>query len=41
LAIDQIRTVDKTRLNTANSFGRLSRSEVIDLQNIIHEMYCQ
>jgi len=41
LAIDQIRTMDKTRLNTANSFGRLSRSEVIDLQNIIHEMYCQ
>jgi mRNA interferase MazF len=41
LAIDQIRTVDKTRLNTSNSFGRLSASEIIDLQNIIHEMFCQ
>ena len=28
LAIDQIRTVDKTRLNTSNSFGRLSDSEI-------------
>ena len=41
LAIDQIRTVDKTRLNTSNSFGRLSDSEIIDLQNIIHEMFCK
>ena len=41
LAIDQIRTVDKTRLDTSNSFGQLSPSEIIDLRNIIHEMFCQ
>ena len=41
LAVDQIRTVDKARLNISNSFGRLSSSEIIDLQNIIHEMFCQ
>ena len=41
LAIDQIRTVDKTRLNISNCFGRLSISEIIDLQNIMHEMFCQ
>ena len=41
LAIDQIRTVDKARLNTSNSFGKLSDDEIIDLQNIINEMFCQ
>ena len=41
LAIDQIRTVDKNRLNTLNSFGRLSQSEIIALQNIMYEMFCQ
>jgi len=41
LAIDQIRTVDKTRLNTSSSFGRLSPSEIIDLQYMIQEMFCQ
>ena len=41
LAIDQIRTVDKIRLNSSNSFGRLSDSEIIDLQNTILEMFCR
>ena len=41
LAIDQIRTVDKTRLNISNPLERLSASEVIALQDLIHEMFCQ
>ena len=41
LAIDQIRTVDKNRLNISNTFGRLSSSEITDLQNIMHEMFCK
>ena len=41
LAIDQIRTVDKTRLDTSNAIGRLSTNETIALQSLIHEMLCQ
>ena len=41
LAIDQIRTVDKIRLDILNPLGQLSADEVIDLQDIINEMFCQ
>jgi len=41
LAVDQIRTVDKNRLKTSNSFGRLADNEIINLQNILFEMFCQ
>ena len=40
LAIDQIRTVDKSRLKN-NIVGRLSYNEINVLQNIINEMFCQ
>ncbi|MDR1738363.1 MAG: type II toxin-antitoxin system PemK/MazF family toxin [Candidatus Symbiothrix sp.] len=41
LAVDQIRTVDKQRLNTNKSLGHLSQDEIIVLQNTINEMFCQ
>ena len=41
LAIDQIRTVDKTRLNTSKPLGQLPVGEIIALQNLLNEMFCQ
>jgi mRNA interferase MazF len=40
LAVDQIRTVDKMRLNTNKTLGCLSMNEIILLQNTINEMFC-
>jgi mRNA interferase MazF len=40
LAVDQIRTVDKSRLKN-NILGKLSYSEIVALQDIINEMFCQ
>lgn len=41
LAVDQIRTVDKNRLNISKPLGRLSANEIIALRNILNEMFCQ
>jgi mRNA interferase MazF len=41
LAVDQIRTVDKNRLNISNHLGKLSNAEIVSLQNILNEMLCQ
>jgi mRNA interferase MazF len=41
LAIDQIRTVDKTRLNASKPLGRLPVDKVFILQNLLNEMFCQ
>jgi len=41
LAIDQIRTVDKTRLNSVKPLGNLFVDEVFNLQNVLHEMFCE
>ena len=41
LALDQIRTVDKNRLNSSNPLGKLSFNEIVSLQNLLNEMLCQ
>ena len=41
LVIDQIRTVDKSRLNVNNPLGQLSKREIKILQDVINEMFCQ
>ena len=40
LAIDQVRTVDKTRLNVSNPLGQLSANEIIALKSLLNEMFC-
>jgi mRNA interferase MazF len=40
LAVDQIRTIDKSRLKN-NTLGKLSDSEINALQEVINEMFCQ
>jgi mRNA interferase MazF len=40
LAVDQIRTVDKSRLNP-KALGRLSDDEIAALQNVLAEMFCR
>jgi mRNA interferase MazF len=41
LAVDQIRTIDKTRLNVSKPLGHLSVDEIYKLQNTINEMFCR
>jgi mRNA interferase MazF len=40
IATDQIRTVDKRRLNISNPLGRLPLQEIINLQNVLNQMFC-
>ena len=40
LAIDQIRTVDKIRLNVSKPLGQLSENEIIALKKLLNEMFC-
>jgi len=40
LAVDQIRTIDKSRLKN-KPLGKLSDTEIRALQDVINEMFCQ
>ena len=41
LAVDQIRTVDKSRLKASTPLGQLSLREVAALQDVLHNVFCQ
>lgn len=40
MATDQIRTIDKKRLDVNSYSGQLSSEEKDQLQNVLHEMFC-
>ena len=41
IATDQIRTIDKSRLNTDSPLGRLSLNEWLNLRDVLNQMFCQ
>jgi mRNA interferase MazF len=41
IAADQIRTVDKSRINAAKRYARLSDDEIENLQDVLNEMFCR
>ncbi|MDR3350337.1 MAG: type II toxin-antitoxin system PemK/MazF family toxin [Prevotellaceae bacterium] len=41
IAVDQIRTVDKARINTSKPLGHLSVVEIATLQDALNIMFCQ
>jgi mRNA interferase MazF len=41
IATDQIRTVDKSRIDTSKLLGRLLTTERENLQEVLNEMFCR
>jgi mRNA interferase MazF len=41
IAVDQIRTVDKTRIHASKRLGHLSFSEIAALRDVLSEMFCK